>query len=182
MRKQHIAGMSSEVFCLWLLTWKYFLIHPFLIDVIVIFSGVLRPIHEVRFRNELDQLILMSVIFSTTKVLYNISSLGGLAISRCPENSLARVQGFSLMVTTHNSTALKENGMADDIFIFNSFWVKIFFVSGHQKQKRSIFMPTIFLSFSSSSSDMHQSHRLDGCQAMGINSFLIFAFWVFHFL
>ena len=31
--------------------------------------------------------------------------------------SLTRVQGFSLMVTTHNSTALKENGITEDIFI-----------------------------------------------------------------
>ena len=51
------------------------LIHPFLIDVIVIFSQVLGPIHEVSFRNELVQLPLMGVIFSTTKVFYNISSL-----------------------------------------------------------------------------------------------------------
>ena len=31
--------------------------------------------------------------------------------------SLACVQGFSLMVTTHNSTALKENSITEDIFI-----------------------------------------------------------------
>ena len=31
--------------------------------------------------------------------------------------SLARVQGFLLMVTTHNFTTLKENGMTEDIFI-----------------------------------------------------------------
>ena len=29
--------------------------------------------------------------------------------------SLARVQGFSLVTTTHNSTALKVNGMTGDI-------------------------------------------------------------------
>ena len=45
MRKQHITAVSSEVFCLWLLTWKYYLKHPLSIDVIVIFSRVLRPIH-----------------------------------------------------------------------------------------------------------------------------------------
>ena len=33
------------------------------------------------------------------------------------QTSPARVQGFSLMVTTHHSTALKENGMTQDIFI-----------------------------------------------------------------
>ena len=34
--------------------------------------------------------------------------------------SLARVQGFSLMVATHNSSALKANGMTEDIFIIIS--------------------------------------------------------------
>ena len=33
---------------------------------------------------------------------------------------VARVQGLSLMVTTHNSTALKVNGMTEDIFIIIS--------------------------------------------------------------
>ena len=37
------------------------------------------------------------------------------------QTSLALVQGFSSMVTMHNSTALKENGMTKDILIFNSF-------------------------------------------------------------
>ena len=48
--------------------------------------------------------------------------------------SLVRTQGFSLMVLTHNSTLLKTNGVAEDIFIFNSFWVKNLFVSGHKKR------------------------------------------------
>ena len=51
---------------------------------------------------------------------------------------LAQTKGFSLIVTTHNSTALKTNGMAEDIFIFNSFWVKKFFVSGHQTQNHDL--------------------------------------------
>ena len=55
---------------------------------------------------------------------------------------LARVQGFSLMVTTHSSTALK----TEDIFIYTSFWVKKVFVSGHQTQERAMFIPTISLS------------------------------------
>ena len=84
MRRQHITAVSPEVFCFWLLTWKCYLIHPLFIDIIVIFSRVLRPILEVRFKNELIQLIVMSVIFSTTKVLYNISGLGGLAIFKRP--------------------------------------------------------------------------------------------------
>ena len=38
--------------------------------------------------------------------------------------SLARVHVFSLMVTTHNSTALKANAMTEDIFVCNSCWSK----------------------------------------------------------
>ena len=33
-----------------------------------------------------------------------------------------------------------------------------------------------------SSSDIHQSHHLDGCQAMGISHFLICAFWALRFI
>ena len=36
------------------------------------------------------------------------------------QTSLARVQVFSLMVTRHNSTALKVNGMTEDMFIIIS--------------------------------------------------------------
>ena len=83
MRKQHIAAVSSESFCLWLLIWKYYLIHPLFIDVVVIFSRVPKPI-QVLFKNKLVQLILMSVIFSTTKMLYNISDLDGPAVLQRP--------------------------------------------------------------------------------------------------
>ena len=116
MRKQHIKIVPSEVFCLWLLAWKQQLVHPFLISVIVIFSRVLGSIHGVSCRWKLVQLPLMNLIFSATKGLYNIILL----YSSAPQTSLASVQGFSLMITTHNSTALKENGMAEDIFI--KFW------------------------------------------------------------
>ena len=101
MRKQHIAVVSPEVLCLWLLTWKYYLIHPFLTDVIVIFSWVFKPIHEVRFRNELVQLILMRVIFSTTKVFYNISGLGGLAIFKYPADLPGTCPRF--LIDGHNA-------------------------------------------------------------------------------
>ena len=40
--------------------------------------------------------------------------------------SLARVQGFSLMVTTQNAIALKDNGMTENIFIYSSFRPKNF--------------------------------------------------------
>ena len=49
--------------------------------------------------------------------------------------SLAFIQGFSLIVTTYNSTALKANGMAGDIFICSSFGSKKFLhsVTVHKK-------------------------------------------------
>ena len=56
---------------------------------------------------------------------------------------LARVQGFSLMVTTHNSTALKEHGITEDILFLVS-WGSKHFVSSHWTQKGPDY-PTIFL-------------------------------------
>ena len=41
--------------------------------------------------------------------------------------SLALVQGFSLMITTHNSTASKVNGITEDI-LFVVFFGQSFFV------------------------------------------------------
>ena len=86
MRKQHIAAVSSEVFCLWLLTWKYYLIHPFLISESIVFLPILWPIHGLSFRSKPCQLPLMSVICITTKASYNISGLGGLTILKCLTN------------------------------------------------------------------------------------------------
>ena len=88
--------------------------HPFLTDVIVIFSRVLRPIHEVPRSGELDQLILVSKVLLVTKDFYDISSF--LLYCSALQTSLARVQGFLLMVTTHNFIALKANGITEDIF------------------------------------------------------------------
>ena len=73
------ATMLSEVFCLRLLISINQFVHAFLIDVIVTFSRVPGPIHVVRLRNE-----FMSIIFSATKVLYNISCISGLSIFQCP--------------------------------------------------------------------------------------------------
>ena len=47
--------------------------------------------------------------------------------------SLARVQGFPLMVKMHNFTALKVNGMTEDILFVILFGQKLF-ASGHQTQ------------------------------------------------
>ena len=82
--EHHITAMLSEVSCLRLLTSKNQFVHTLLIDVTVIFSRVFVPIHEVRFRNKICQLPFMSVIFSTIKVLYNISGLSGLALFQRP--------------------------------------------------------------------------------------------------
>ena len=109
--------------------------HPFLIDVIVIFSRVLGPIQEGHHGGELDQLMLLVVVFSAAKGLYKINGLFDI-YSSALHTSLARIQGFSLIVTTHKSTALNVNGMTEDAFIYNSFWSKKFFylVSRHKEE------------------------------------------------
>ena len=86
--EQHITTMLSEVFCFWLLTWKYQLVHPFLTDVNITFLWILWLIHRFRFWNKPYQLTLLSVIFLAIKVLYNISRLSGLAIFQCPAHFL----------------------------------------------------------------------------------------------
>ena len=99
MRKQYIAAVPSEVFSLWLLTWKYYLIHPLFINVIAIFSRILRSIYWVSRCDELAQLILMSVIFLTTKDLYNIGGL--LVIFRCPAHFPGACPRF--FINVHNA-------------------------------------------------------------------------------
>ena len=120
MRKQHIARMLSECFCLWRLAWKQQLIHPFLNGVIVIFCQVLGPIHGVRFEKELRQLPLMSVISLLQRYFTISAALVALPYSSDLHTSLTRVQDFLLMVTTYNPTALKANGITEDIFIIIS--------------------------------------------------------------
>ena len=65
-----------------------------------------------------------------------------LSYSSTLQISLARVQGLSLMVTTYNSTALKTNGIREDIFICTSFWVKhfLYLVIRHKIIILSIFL------------------------------------------
>ena len=48
--------------------------------------------------------------------------------------SLAHVQGFSLMVTTHSSTALKVNGMTEDILFVFPFRPKKFCIWSSDKK------------------------------------------------
>ena len=80
------AHVFCKLFCQWLLTFNSQLNHPFLIDVIVIHSRVLRPIDWCTCSMYTAQRTLLSVIFSTTKVLYNISNLGSPTIFKCPEH------------------------------------------------------------------------------------------------
>ena len=64
----------------------------------------------------------MSIIFRADMGFYDVSSLGSLAIFRCPADlSSACPEFFSLMITMHNSTALKVNGMTEELFIFLVF-------------------------------------------------------------
>ena len=152
MRNQHITAVSSEVFCFWLMTWKYYLIHPLFIDVNIVFLRIFWPIHRFPCSSETTHLILLG--------LYNISGL--FVIFKCPADLLGTCPGFSLMVTTHNSTALKENGMTEEIFICCSFWVKNFLYLDTRYKKAYVYTHNAYVPLFSTS-DIHQSQCLDGC-------------------
>ena len=87
-----VTAVLSKCFCFRLLPYKNQLVHSFLIDVIVIFSRVLGPIHELPCIRERDQLILLSTVLSVTKDFYKISSF--LLYSSTLQTSFARVQGY----------------------------------------------------------------------------------------
>ena len=70
----------------------------------------------------------MSIIFSTTKMLYNISGLGGPAIFKYPMYFCSTCPWFSLMVKTYSFTALKANGITEDIFIKFRAPVRLFLI------------------------------------------------------
>ena len=57
---------------------------------------------------------------------YDMSGLGGLAISQGPAYFTGMRPWFFIDGQTHNSTVLKVNGMTEDIFISTSFWSKNF--------------------------------------------------------
>ena len=94
--------------------------------------------------------------------------------------SLARVQGFSLIVTTQ-FYYIKENGMTEDILFVVLLWSKNF-VSGHQTQNVHAYNHNFSVSCFSSLGT-HQTHYLDGYQAIGVNSsfIFIFGFWPLRF-
>ena len=133
--EQHNTTMLPKSFCFWLLTGKQELIHPFLTGVNIVFLWILCPIRRFRFRNEPVNCYLW-VWFSWLQRCLTISAaLVALPYSIVLHTSLARVQDFSLMVTMHNSTALKENDMAEDIFVCSSFWSKNFSIRSPDTKK-----------------------------------------------
>ena len=70
--KQYIEAMPAKVFCLWLLAWKYHLIHPLFIDVNIVFLSVFWPIHGCARSGYTAQLMLLSVVFLTTIISGNV--------------------------------------------------------------------------------------------------------------
>ena len=77
-------------------------------------------------------LILLGDIFWAAVGPYDVF----VSYSSALHTSLTRIQGFSLMVTKHNSTALKVNGMTEDIFICSSFWSKSFCIRSPDTKKK----------------------------------------------
>ena len=138
MREQHIATIYSEFFCFWLLAWKQQLIHSFLISVNIIFLRILEPIDWCICSMYTAHLILMSDIFWAAVGLYDVAVFDVFAsYSSTLHTSLERIQGFSLMVTTHNSTTLKVNDMTEDILFVVLFPPKKFCIQSSDT-KRSI--------------------------------------------
>ena len=134
--------MLPKVFCFWLLTRKQQLIHSFLTGVIVIFSRVLGPIHQVPHSGALTQLILVSEVFLATKDFYDISRFFVMLFAL--QTSLEWVQGLSLIVTTQFYDVKRKWHNRRHLFLYvsgtpNSTSIqkiqKEIFVSGHQTQK-----------------------------------------------
>ena len=85
-----------------------------------------------------SHLILMSDIFWAAVGLYDVAVFDVFAsYSSTLNTSLERIQGFSLMVTTHNSTTLKVNDMTEGILFVVLFPPKKFCIQSSDT-KRSI--------------------------------------------
>ena len=143
MRKQPIATMLSECFCFWLLTTKNQFLHTLLIDIVIVGLTVFRLFkgHAVAARPSSS---CLCCLFSMLTCFFKTSLALPFLCSSALQASLARVQGFSLMVTTHNSTALKVNGMTEGIFVLVLFGSKDFCIRSPDTIK-SMFMPTMLL-------------------------------------
>ena len=95
-----------------------------------------------------------------------------LPYSSALQTSLVCVQGFSLMVATRNSTALKENDMTENILFLVLLGQKI---QPRDTKEAYIYLYNFSVCFFSSSV-IYQFHHLDGCQAMSKSSSSIDAF------
>ena len=94
MRKQHIATMLSKCFCSWLLTSKIQFVHTLLIDVNIVFLRILWPIDWCVCNWHTTHLIPLGIIFRADMSFYDISDLGGLALSQRPTGLLGTCPGF----------------------------------------------------------------------------------------
>ena len=118
------------------------------------------PIHRRNRSGCTTHLIFLGVVFFTTMIFDNVSSF--FVVHWCSADLVSTCPRF--FINSHNAQfhCIKGKSISEDIFIRSSFWSKNFLypVTRH---KKPISMPKIFLSFFSSS-DMHQSHYLNGCQ------------------
>ena len=98
---------------------------------------------------------------------------------------LSTSTSISFRLNTSDSLLALETFSKEDIFIYCPFRPKRFLypVTRHVNvyPQVHVYPQNVFVSFFSSS-DMHQSHHLDGCQATGKSSPFIEAFWPFRFL
>ena len=68
-----------------------------------------------------------------------------------------------------------------DILFYNLAKTFLYLVIKHKKAYTYLHNFSVSCIFSFSSSGTHQSHQRDGCQAIGITSSFIEAFWAFCF-
>ena len=73
MRIQHNVAVSSEVFCFWLLTGKQEVIHPLLIDVLMVLLQILGLVYRCTYCMYTTHLILISKVFLATILFDGVS-------------------------------------------------------------------------------------------------------------
>ena len=157
MRKHHIAAMLLPL----AVGFQNQFIHNLLIDIVIVGLTVFRPFQGVHRWDASFQLMLMLFVFNAY-MLFKTSLALPFLYSSPLQVSLARVQGFSLIVTMHNSTALKTNGMTEDILFIVLFRPKHFWYPVIRYKKAHVYAHNFSASFFSSS-ETHQSYHCDGC-------------------
>ena len=122
-RKHHVTTMLPKFFCLGLLTSKNQFVHAFSTYIVLVrltvfrwFQGGVTAAHP--------SSSCLCCLFTMLTCFFKTSLSLSFWYSSALQTSWARVQGFSLIVTTHNSTALKVSGITEDIFTCSSFWYK----------------------------------------------------------